>query len=172
MSIFDFVKEAGQKLLHLGGEPSSGTAATTATAGSGPELGQQIEAKLESYLQSLNLGIDSPKVRVEGDKVTLEGKAASQEAMEKAVLALGNTHGIAQVDSRLMTTADTQAQDPRFYTVKSGDTLSKIAKEFYGDAQRYQQIFDANRPMLKSADAIYPGQNLRIPADKTQTNAA
>jgi nucleoid-associated protein YgaU len=47
--------------------------------------------------------------------------------------------------------------------VKSGDTLSAIAKQFYGDAGRYSAIFEANKPMLKDPDEIYPGQVLRIP---------
>ncbi len=49
------------------------------------------------------------------------------------------------------------------YTVKSGDTLSKIAKEMYGDSSKYQGIFEANKPMLKDPDKIYPGQVLRVP---------
>ena len=51
------------------------------------------------------------------------------------------------------------------YTVKSGDTLSGIAKEVYGNAGKYQQIFESNRPMLKDPDHIYPGQVLRIPPE-------
>ncbi len=51
----------------------------------------------------------------------------------------------------------------RTYTVKSGDTLSKISKEMYGDANQYDRIFEANKPMLKDPDKIYPGQVLRIP---------
>ena len=50
-----------------------------------------------------------------------------------------------------------------FYTVKSGDTLSKIAKETLGSANRYPEIFEANKPMLKHPDKIFPGQVLRIP---------
>ena len=50
-----------------------------------------------------------------------------------------------------------------FYTVQSGDTLSKIAKEHYGDAMKYPVIFEANKPMLEHPDKIYPGQQLRIP---------
>ena len=48
--------------------------------------------------------------------------------------------------------------------MKSGDTLSKIAKEAYGDANTYMKIFEANKPMLSNPDKIYPGQVLRIPA--------
>ena len=50
------------------------------------------------------------------------------------------------------------------YTVVGGDNLSKIAKKFYGNASQYTVIFEANKPMLKDPDKIYPGQVLRIPA--------
>lgn len=50
-----------------------------------------------------------------------------------------------------------------FYTVQKGDTLSAIAKKHYGDANAYNGIFEANRPMLEHPDRIYPGQVLRIP---------
>lgn len=49
------------------------------------------------------------------------------------------------------------------YVVKSGDTLSKIAKNEYGDASAYHRIFEANRDILKDPDKIFPGQKLRIP---------
>jgi nucleoid-associated protein YgaU len=55
------------------------------------------------------------------------------------------------------------ADEPVFHTVKSGDTLSAISKQVYGDANKYNAIFEANRPMLSSPDKIYPGQSLRIP---------
>ena len=50
------------------------------------------------------------------------------------------------------------------YTVQKGDTLSKISKQFYGDANAYKKIFDANRDQLKDPDKIQPGQVLRIPS--------
>lgn len=49
------------------------------------------------------------------------------------------------------------------HTVQSGESLSKIAKNYFGDPMKYQQIFDANRDILKSPDMIYPGQELTIP---------
>lgn len=52
----------------------------------------------------------------------------------------------------------------RTYTVKSGDTLSKISQEFYGDANKYNKIFEANRDQLSDADKIKPGQTLKIPS--------
>ena len=45
----------------------------------------------------------------------------------------------------------------------SGDTLGKIAKNYYGNAMKYPVIFEANKPMLTHPDKIYPGQVLRIP---------
>jgi nucleoid-associated protein YgaU len=51
----------------------------------------------------------------------------------------------------------------QYYVVKKGDTLSKIAREYYGDANLYPQIFEANRDVLKDPDKIQVGQKLRIP---------
>ena len=94
------------------------------------------------------------------------------------MLIAGNTYGVASVDDRLTVAgapaaaaspetaapAPEAAPEPVYYTVVSGDTLSKIAKEHYGDAMKYPVIFEANRPMLEDPDKIYPGQKLRIPA--------
>ncbi|MEO8604571.1 MAG: LysM peptidoglycan-binding domain-containing protein [bacterium] len=52
---------------------------------------------------------------------------------------------------------------PRTYTVEKGDTLSKIAKHHYGDANKWKKIFDANTNILKDPDRIFPGQVLKIP---------
>ena len=49
------------------------------------------------------------------------------------------------------------------YTVKKGDSLSKIAKSLYGDASRWRRIFEANRDIIKDPDLIYPDQVLKIP---------
>ncbi len=154
MGIFNFLKDVGHKLLDNSEQ----------SAAAGTEAGQQLAQKIQAQLEKLNLGIEAPQVTVQGDKATLTGNAASQEAFEKAILAVGNTMGIGQVDAQLKTAAaNSNAAAPNFYTVKSGDTLSKIAKEAYGNANAYQQIFEANKPMLKSPDEIFPGQQLRIP---------
>lgn len=55
------------------------------------------------------------------------------------------------------------AQSARTYTVKAGDTLSKIAKQHLGDANAYMQIFEANRDQLSNPDLIKPGQVLKLP---------
>ena len=85
-----------------------------------------------------------------------------QAEREKVILAVGNVAGIARVDDRLE--AKKKAPEAQMYTVVAGDSLSKIAKKFYGDAGKYHVIFEANKPMLKDPDKIYPGQVLRIPA--------
>ena len=93
--------------------------------------------------------------------VTVSGVAPDQQTKEKIVLCCGNVTGVAQV-SDLLTVA-TPADESQYYTVVKGDTLSKIAKQYYGNANAYPAIFEANRPMLSNPDRIYPGQLLRIP---------
>ena len=56
-------------------------------------------------------------------------------------------------------------QKVEFYTIQSGDSLSKIAKEFYGNAMDYPKIFEANREVIEDPDLIYPGQKIRIPLE-------
>jgi nucleoid-associated protein YgaU len=67
------------------------------------------------------------------------------------------------VDSSLPQPQAAAAPAARTYTVKSGDTLSKIAKEFYGNANDYNKIFEANKDQLNSPDKINVGQELKIP---------
>ena len=162
MGIFDFVKDAGEKLF----KPSE----------------ERRETYVEQHLASN--GITGITVEVDVDTAILSGTAKDMATREKAVLVAGNVDGIGKVDDRITvavarpvvaatpttTTAPAAAAAPtqeqwtsRTYTVKSGDTLSKIAKEMYGDAGKYTQIFEANQPMLKDPDKIYPGQVLRIP---------
>ena len=93
-------------------------------------------------------------------KVTLAGSAPSQEAAEKAGLAAGNVASVSGVDNNLQYPAGTASQ---YHDVVKGDTLSAIAKKYYGDANKYPVIFEANKPMLTHPDKIYPGQKLRIP---------
>lgn len=93
--------------------------------------------------------------------MVIKGKAASQEAREKAILAVGNIAGVAEVEDALET--DDSAPEAVFHTVEKGDTLWAIAKTHLGDGAKYPEIFEANKPMLTHPDKIYPGQVLRIP---------
>ena len=145
MSLFSFVKEAGEKLIDL------------LTPGNA-----NAEEQLKKHVESVGLGNPNIKATVEGDKIILTGEVASQEEKEKIILAAGNVAGVASVDDQITVTGPV-AQAARFVTVEKGDTLSAISKKVYGDPDKYQKIFEANKPMLKHPDKIYPGQVLRIP---------
>ncbi len=114
-----------------------------------------------AHVKSLGLPYNSISVKTSGDTVILEGEVAKQEDSEKISLAVGNVEGVAVVDNR-MSVAE-PAPEAKYHTVEKGDTLSKIAKEYYGDMMKYPAIFEANKPMLTHPDKIYPGQVLRIP---------
>lgn len=145
MSLFSFVKEAGEKLIDL------------LTPGNA-----NAEEQLKKHVESVGLGNPNISVTVEGDTVILKGEVASQEEKEKIILAAGNIEGVASVDDQITVTGPVVAA-ARFVTVKKGDTLSAISVVVYGNAGQYNKIFEANKPMLKHPDKIYPGQVLRIP---------
>ncbi|MBB4658721.1 peptidoglycan-binding protein LysM [Parvularcula dongshanensis] len=110
---------------------------------------------------------NAEKVQAEkkGDRVILKGRVPKKEDAERMIVSAGNTKGVAEVESQIEVEepAENAKPDYTMYTVKSGDTLSKIAKAHYGDAMAYDIIFEANKPMLKDPDEIYPGQVLRVP---------
>lgn len=137
MGLFNFFKRSGKR--SAGGD--------TPTA---DDLKKEVE----------ELGLDHQglDIEVEGDKVKVTGKAVSPEVREKVILAVGNVAGVAAVEDESDDTAV-------FHTVEKGDTLSAIAKKTLGSANRYPEIFVANKPMLSHPDKIYPGQVLRIPQD-------
>lgn len=116
---------------------------------------------LRNLLTSMKLPIENLAVAYNNGKVVLVGIAESQEVAEKAMLVVGNTRGVNEVENHLI------VMEPKpetiYHTVEKGDWLSKIAKKYYGDANKYMIIFEANKPMLKDPDAIFPGQVLRIP---------
>jgi nucleoid-associated protein YgaU len=155
MGLFSFIKEAGEKLF-------GGSAAQAA------EPAQDLNAKaaksIETYIGTQNLGVSDVKVQFDGSqgKVTVQGTAPTQAVKEKVTLCCGNVSSVQSVDNQMaVTSPEPEAQ---YHDVVRGDTLSAIAKKFYGDANKYPVIFEANKPMLSHPDKIYPGQKLRIPA--------
>lgn len=168
MGLFNFISNAGEKLF--GGDKLD-------------------EDKIREHIMSLGLKLRPFGVFADDKQktVSLVGWAETLQDKEKAILAAGNVKGVEKVDDRIKVgtpPARLQAQkaeeappavedapepesgeqpSSRFYTVQSGDTLSKIAREFYGSANKYPLIFEANKPMLSNPDKIYPGQVLRIP---------
>jgi nucleoid-associated protein YgaU len=120
-----------------------------------------------SHIKKFGFDTSNIQVAVDDDKVTLTGRVDTQENKNKIIVTAGNVDGIASVDDRLIVTQPVQFTPPepqkQFYTVKKGDYLSKIAKEVYGNASKYNIISEANKPMLKDPNLIYPGQVLVIP---------
>ena len=170
MGLIDFVKNVGRKLEHKdAGKPqqqAQSQPAAAQQAAAARDLAQTQERSRETALANLinqmGFSVRDLAVDIEGDRALIRGAVDSQADREKIILMVGNTEGIAAVDDRLQVSR--QEPESQFYDVKSGDSLSKIAKQFYGDANKYNLIFEANKPMLKDPDEIYPGQKLRIPA--------
>lgn len=153
MGLLSFIKEAGEKLF-------GGASAQAATPDD--SANEKAAAAIKTYIETQNLGLTALAVNYTAATgvVTLSGNAPSQEASEKASLAAGNVANVTSVDNQLVAPAAPTAQ---YHDVVKGDTLSAISKKYYGDANKYNAIFEANRPMLSHPDKIYPGQKLRIP---------
>lgn len=146
MGLWDFVKSAGKAI---------GIGAAEAAEPPAPDA-------LRKEIDDLGLKHDGLDITVEGDTVKISGKAPSQEEKEKLILAVGNVTGVAKVEETIEAAGPTA--EPVFHTVVKGDNLWKISEKTLGSGARYKEIFEANKPMLKDPDKIYPGQVLRIPA--------
>ena len=145
MGLISFVKSAGAKLFGA----SEAKAATV--------------DDMHKELAKHGLDASDVKITVDGDKVHVTGNAANTEQAEKIAIALGNTVGVQTVQNDIKPA--TSAPESKFYTVKSGDTLWAISEREYGKGKgdKYDTIFQANKPMLTHPDKIYPGQVLRVP---------
>ena len=141
MGLFDFISDMGEKLF-----------------GSQDQAAEKIKAKIEAA----NPGVKDLDVTFKDGVVHLSGTAESAEAMEKAVLMAGNVQGVSEVKAEGITAPPQQAKVD-YYVIQKGDSLSAIAKRYYGDAKEYPRIFEANREVIKDPDLIYPGQKIRIP---------
>lgn len=155
MGLFSFIKGAGEKLFGKSEETKVEEAA---------EANSKAAGAIQDYIAAQNLDVENVSVRFDGatGQVAVSGSAGTQEDKEKVTLCCGNVAGVSAVDNNMtVTNPEPEAQ---YHDVVSGDTLSGIAKKYYGNANRYMVIFEANKPMLSDPDKIYPGQKLRIPA--------
>ena len=169
MGLMSFVKEAGEKLFGRKDTEAAAQAVATAPDPAAAqarldELNANAAGAIRSYIETQNLAVGGLAVEFDGatGSVTVSGEAPDQVTKEKVLLCCGNVDGVAQVNDLMTVTAP--ADESRWHTVVRGDTLSKIAKDAYGNANDYMKIFEANKPMLGHPDKIYPGQVLRIPA--------
>ena len=165
MGLMDFVKEAGEKLFGHGQAQAAIAAAKTAPGDDAKVQAANSAAAdaINDYVKSQNLSATALTITFDSATSTASvfGVAADQATKEKIALCCGNVAGVAKVTN--MMSVDQSAPEATYYTVVAGDTLSKIAKASYGDANKYPTIFEANRPMLSDPNKIYPGQVLRIP---------
>ena len=142
MGLFDFVKGIGKKV----------------------GLGREAEDIKEDIVEALGDSVANLEVEFNDGTVTLRGTVDSQATREKAVLLAGNVKSVENVDDQLTVRAAAEAAPaPVFYTVQSGDSLWKIASRHYGDGNKWNALFEANREVIKDPDLIYPGQQIRVP---------
>ena len=136
-------------------------------------LAESAKSKaLEAYVSKLGFEVDGLDVRYDDGVATVSGKVADAATREKVILAIGNTEGVGEVHDEIEVAAPAPAEAPaappaeesKMHVVVKGDTLSHLAKTYYGDATKYPVIFEANRPLLSDPDKIYVGQVLRIPS--------
>ncbi len=162
MSLFGFVKDIGRKLFVSDDEAA---------------------AKIKTHIEANNPGVADLGVEYNDGYVGLSGECESAAAYEKCILMAGNvknvvdvlTKGLTIKNSKMVAAVDANDADNQlvpevqekveFYTIKSGDSLSKIAKTYYGNAMDYPKIFEANREVIEDPDKIYPGQKIRIPME-------
>ena len=183
MGVFDFIREAGAKIGIGDSQAEKEAKATAASAERAAAMAKRIKERkaersnaarlerldearrargLETYVKNLGFEVEDLDIRYNDGLATIEGKVKDQETREKVILAVGNVADVGTVHDNIEVSGGGAEGD--LHVVVSGDTLSAIAKEHYGDASKYPVIFEANRPMLKDPDLIYVGQVLRIPA--------
>ena len=188
MGVFDFVRNAGAKVgigkstSEIEAEEAAGAAKEARVAAAKERRAEaKKSSELEAHVKKMGLDVDKLDVRFDNGTAYISGVAANQAELEKVVLTVGNVEGVGRVDENMTVkpavdlaklTADAKAEAvmlaaaaQTFHQVVSGDTLSAIAKKTLGNANRYPEIFEANKPMLTHPDKIYPGQMLRIPQD-------
>ena len=165
MSLLRFVKEAGEKLFGRG-QAQAAMTEVKADPSNEAKIKAANDAAADAileYIKTQNLSATGLTVTFDGatSPASVFGVAADQATKEKVALCAGNVAGVVAVNN--MMSVDKSAPEAKYYTVVSGDNLSKISKAHYGDPNKYMVIFDANKPMLAHPDKIYPGQVLRIP---------
>ncbi len=159
MGLFSFLKNAGSKVL-------TKKAAAEVKSPEITKMEEELFRKqklflLKSVVDNTGIKVKNLELDLNDDTVTVYGQVKKQADKERLILSLGNVGGIASVDDRI--SVDKEEPAAEFYTVKKGDSLSKIAKRYYGDPMKYKQLFEANQPLLKDPNKVYPGQQIRIP---------
>ena len=144
MGLFDFAADIGKKVFGIG------------DADAADQIKENIEAN--------NPGVSDLSVSLDDEVCSLGGQCSTIEAKEKTVLMAGNMKGVASVNADGLNAPEPEAPvEVEYYTIKSGDTLWAIAKNFLGNGSKYPEIFEANREVIEDPDKIFVGQKIRIP---------
>lgn len=136
---------------------------------------EQLKQKYQSALTAIKQqGVRLAHMHLQDGKLFLQGEAPSEQAKNEVwnqVKAVDPKYADLTLDLTINSSLQAAQQagataggSLQTYTVKSGDTLSKIAQQFYGDASQYNRIFEANRDKLNNPDKIQAGQELKIPS--------
>ena len=129
---------------------------------------EELKTKYASALRKIEeQGVKLQNLHIQDNKLFIKGAAPSEAAKNEvwtAIKAVDHSYADLTADLTIDTTLAPPKPAEQAYTVQSGDTLSKISKQFYGDANRYMKIFEANKDTLINPDKINAGQVLRIPA--------
>jgi nucleoid-associated protein YgaU len=144
MGLFDFATDLGKKLFGDDDDPAE---------------------KIQEHIEDDNPGVEDLKIEVEDGVAKVSGKAKDQSIFEKAILMAGNVFGIKEVKADELEVEQPSEAKVEYYVIEKGDTLWAIATKFLGSGNRYPEIFEANREVIKDPDLIYPGQKIRIPLD-------
>ncbi|MEL7537499.1 MAG: peptidoglycan-binding protein LysM [Pseudomonadota bacterium] len=166
MDLFGFAKDIGKRLFNKDEEAAE---------------------KIKELIETNNPGVKDLSVDFDDGIVSLGGECSSSAARQKCILMAGNVQGVVDVYATNMTVAasapspaavtgappstpspaavDDDEEKVEFYVIQSGDTLGKLAKQYYGNAMEYPRIFEANREVIEDPDKIFVGQKIRIPLD-------
>lgn len=163
MDLFGFVKDVGRRLFNKD---------------------EDAAERIRDHILENNPGVEDLEVTFDDGIVGLKGRCTRPDAFQKCVLMAGNVKGVVDVYASALQpfvaprpaevpVAGTQqharetpaAAPEEYYVIESGDTLSHIAKRYYGNANKWPRLFEANREVIQDADKIFPGQKIRIPLD-------
>jgi nucleoid-associated protein YgaU len=144
-----------------------GASAAAAKAPDSQELFNNLKQKYQTVLSTIEQQqVQLQNLHVESNKLYIKGTAPSEEAKNRVwdqIKLVDSSYGDLTADISVVPQQQQSQQSMETYTVKSGDTLSKIAKQYYGDPDEYMRIYYANQDKLKSPDLIHPGDQLNIP---------